>query len=49
MLDKYPLAVRPFYTMPDPANEVSFHFFSFFLFCFPFLNNKTLKHFFFSK
>jgi len=21
MLDKYPLAVRPFYTMPDPSNE----------------------------
>jgi aspartyl/asparaginyl-tRNA synthetase len=23
MLDKYPLCVRPFYTMPDPNNEVS--------------------------
>lgn len=23
MLDKYPLAVRPFYTMPDPHNPVS--------------------------
>lgn len=23
MLDKYPLAVRPFYTMPDPKNPVS--------------------------
>lgn len=22
MLDKYPLAVRPFYTMPDPTNKV---------------------------
>jgi aspartyl-tRNA synthetase len=22
MLDKYPLAVRPFYTMPDPNNPV---------------------------
>ena len=21
ILDKYPLAVRPFYTMPDPSNE----------------------------
>lgn len=25
MLDKYPLAVRPFYTMPDPNNPVSLH------------------------
>lgn len=23
VLDKYPLAVRPFYTMPDPNNPVS--------------------------
>ena len=23
ILDKYPLAVRPFYTMPDPTNPVS--------------------------
>lgn len=23
ILDKYPLAVRPFYTMPDPNNIVS--------------------------
>ena len=23
ILDKYPLAVRPFYTMPDPENPVS--------------------------
>lgn len=23
ILDKYPLAVRPFYTMPDPNNPVS--------------------------
>lgn len=23
VLDKYPLAVRPFYTMPDPNNLVS--------------------------
>lgn len=23
VLDKYPLAVRPFYTMPDPSNPVS--------------------------
>lgn len=23
VLDKYPLAVRPFYTMPDPTNPVS--------------------------
>ena len=23
MLDKYPLCVRPFYTMPDPNNPVS--------------------------
>ena len=22
ILDKYPLAVRPFYTMPDPENPV---------------------------
>ena len=22
ILDKYPLAVRPFYTMPDPNNPV---------------------------
>lgn len=22
MLDKYPLAVRPFYTMPDPNDKV---------------------------
>ena len=22
ILDKFPLAVRPFYTMPDPADEV---------------------------
>ncbi len=21
ILDKYPLAVRPFYTMPDPSND----------------------------
>lgn len=25
MLDKFPLAVRPFYTMPDPKNSVSFN------------------------
>ena len=24
MLDKYPMAVRPFYTMPDPHNKVSY-------------------------
>ena len=24
MLDKFPLAVRPFYTMPDPKNPVFF-------------------------
>lgn len=23
MLDKFPLAIRPFYTMPDPHNQVS--------------------------
>ena len=23
ILDKFPLSVRPFYTMPDPENEVS--------------------------
>lgn len=23
MLDKFPLAIRPFYTMPDPNNPVS--------------------------
>jgi len=23
MLDKFPLEIRPFYTMPDPADEVS--------------------------
>lgn len=23
ILDKYPLAIRPFYTMPDPNNPVS--------------------------
>lgn len=22
ILDKFPLAIRPFYTMPDPSNEV---------------------------
>jgi aspartyl-tRNA synthetase len=26
ILDKFPLAVRPFYTMPDPQNEVIFDF-----------------------
>jgi aspartyl-tRNA synthetase len=26
ILDKFPLAVRPFYTMPDPQNEVIFNF-----------------------
>ena len=27
ILDKYPLCVRPFYTMPDPFNPVSYlHF-----------------------
>lgn len=25
VLDKYPLAVRPFYTMPDPSNPVSWN------------------------
>lgn len=25
ILDKFPLAVRPFYTMPDPNNQVSFN------------------------
>lgn len=24
ILDKYPLAVRPFYTMPDPNNPVKY-------------------------
>ena len=24
ILDKFPLAIRPFYTMPDPANPVRF-------------------------
>ena len=24
ILDKYPLAIRPFYTMPDPASKVIF-------------------------
>ena len=23
MLDKFPLTIRPFYTMPDPADPVS--------------------------
>ena len=23
ILDKFPLAIRPFYTMPDPDNEVN--------------------------
>lgn len=27
ILDKFPLAVRPFYTMPDPDNQVRFFFF----------------------
>ena len=27
ILDKYPLCVRPFYTMPDPHNPVSTIFF----------------------
>ena len=27
MLDKYPLCVRPFYTMPDPNSEVKIVFF----------------------
>lgn len=26
ILDKFPLAVRPFYTMPDPSNQVSNNF-----------------------
>lgn len=26
ILDKFPLAVRPFYTMPDPNNNVSNNF-----------------------
>ena len=26
MLDKYPLTVRPFYTMPDPNNSVNKNF-----------------------
>lgn len=29
MLDKFPLAIRPFYTMPDPKNPVSLIFFFF--------------------
>lgn len=27
ILDKYPLAIRPFYTMPDPNNSVSVQLF----------------------
>ena len=26
VLDKFPLAIRPFYTMPDPNNKVRFPF-----------------------
>lgn len=26
ILDKFPLAIRPFYTMPDPNNPVSFYY-----------------------
>lgn len=31
ILDKFPLAIRPFYTMPDPLNPVSGLIKSFFL------------------
>lgn len=37
MLDKFPLAIRPFYTMPDPKNPVSWNFDFFFKFCFIFM------------
>lgn len=31
MLDKYPLAVRPFYTMPDPENPLLSNSYDFFI------------------
>lgn len=31
ILDKYPLAIRPFYTMPDPLNSVIFFFLAIYL------------------
>lgn len=31
ILDKYPLVVRPFYTMPDPTNQVCLHVLKFFI------------------
>ena len=31
ILDKFPLAVRPFYTMPDPTNPLLSHSYDFFL------------------
>ena len=34
ILDKYPLAVRPFYTMPDPENPVSLFYTKLLLFIF---------------
>ena len=40
ILDKFPLAVRPFYTMPDPSNPVVFHllfFMKFIVYVFDFL------------
>jgi aspartyl/asparaginyl-tRNA synthetase len=41
ILDKFPLAVRPFYTMPDPNNPVSER--CFLSNCYQFLTNKTLQ------
>lgn len=52
MLDKFPLAVRPFYTMPDPDNnvsvkdkEVSYRIFIYIcsLFCFVFVSLEMVK------
>lgn len=45
MLDKFPLAIRPFYTMPDPKNPVSLNVLNFFknLFCFFFLFLEIFK------
>jgi aspartyl-tRNA synthetase len=31
MMDKYPLSVRPFYTMPDPANPQASNSYDFFM------------------
>lgn len=43
VLDKFPLAIRPFYTMPDPSNPVSFSFFVIDCLCFNFKLTEYLE------